>query len=77
MTIGLVSDYIRHQRRREAASHAIESDEDENEGQLTRTIEMERVRRAVQQRRVEENEQNRSRFVERHRVLSISMLCTS
>jgi len=61
--IGLVSDYIRIKRRREAASHAIESDEDEDESMLTRTIEMERVRRAVRQRRVEENELNRGRFV--------------
>jgi hypothetical protein len=52
---GLVSDYIRRQRRREAASLAIGSDDDDESEVLPRTIEMERVRRAVRQQRDEEH----------------------
>ena len=58
---GLVSDYIRRQRRREAASHAIESSDEDDDQILPRTSEMERVRRAVRQRRDEEHEQHRAR----------------
>ena len=56
-----MSDYIRRQRRREAASHAIESSDEDDDQILPRTSEMERVRRAVRQRRDEEHEQHRAR----------------
>lgn len=50
-----MSDYIRRQRRREAASLAIGSDDDDDDEDhdvvLPRTMEMERVRRAVRMRR--------------------------
>ena len=49
-----MSDYIRRQRRREAASLAIGSDDDDDDDHdvvLPRTMEMERVRRAVRMRR--------------------------
>ena len=48
-----MSDYIRRQRRREAASLAIGSDDDDDDHDvvLPRTMEMERVRRAVRMRR--------------------------
>ncbi len=50
---GLVSDYIRRQRRREAASLAVGSDDEDEDRDviLPRTMEMERVRRAIRQRR--------------------------
>lgn len=54
-----MSDYIRHQRRREAASLAIGSDDEDDDVVLPRTMEMERVRRAVRQRRGEEHDQLR------------------
>jgi hypothetical protein len=59
---GLVSDYIRRQRRQAAASLAIGSDEDDDDDNdaLPRTSEMERVRRAVRRQRDEEEDHQRT-----------------